>query len=438
MDTSGKIVIHWFRRDLRLEDNTALFHALSSGLPVQCLFIFDTNILDALEEKKDPRVLFIHRQLSGMNEILKQFGGCIHIFTGRPEDVWKNILAQYNVSAIYCNRDYEPYAKSRDEAIAVIAEKKQISFYTFKDHVILEPWEVLKDNGEPYTVYTPYKNKYLGRLHDSDYESFGSYDLLANIDKTGFKNIPPLESFGFKDFPFDFPGKSINPAVIISYEKIRDFPAKAGTSRLSLHLRFGTISIRHLMKISIKTGAVKFQNELIWREFYQMILWHFPHTINISFKKGYDRIPWRNDEMEFKKWCTGTTGYPIVDAGMRELNASGFMHNRVRMITASFLVKHLLIDWRWGAAYFEQKLLDFEAASNTGGWQWAAGSGCDAAPYFRIFNPSEQTKKFDPDHEYIRKWVPEWNTIDYPEPVVEHKFARERCLKVFKSALMPA
>jgi deoxyribodipyrimidine photo-lyase len=263
---------------------------------------------------------------------------------------------------------------------------------------------------------------------------YNSNELSGAFYKTDPLPMPEISILGFKESSAVIPSRMFHPEMLANYEKLRDFPAMNGTSRLSIHLRFGTISIRQLVSQASGVSQV-FLNELIWREFYMMILWHFPGVINQSFKKNYDKIEWRNNEEEFKAWCEGTTGYPIVDAGMRELNTTGYMHNRLRMITASFLTKHLLIDWRWGEAYFAKKLLDFELSSNNGGWQWAAGTGCDAAPYFRVFNPYIQAQKFDPRSEYIRKFAPEAGSSSYTRPLVDHPMARERAIRTYKRAL---
>jgi len=427
--------VFWFRRDLRLDDNTGLHEALSSGHKVLCVFIFDKNILSKIEDKKDARVLFIHNRLNLLNEELKKHDSSLLVLHTTPLEGWKKIIKENNIAAVYANRDYEPYALERDNSIQEYLSAKGIEFNTFKDHVLFEKDEIVKDDGNPYTVFTPYKNKYLKSFSADSVKAVPSKLLLKKLQPVAFRPLPGLKEIGFKDFDFPFPTSIVNKDIVKKYKYQRDFPAINGTSRLSIHLRFGTVSIRKLASVAVKEKSETWLNELIWRDFYQMILWHFPHVAHKAFKSAYDKIPWRNNEKEFAKWCEGNTGYPIVDAGMRELNATGFMHNRVRMVTASFLTKHLLIDWRWGEAYFAKKLLDFDLASNNGGWQWASGSGCDAAPYFRIFNPSEQTRKFDPELKYIRKWVPEFEDFSYPQPIVEHKFARERCLFIYKKAL---
>ncbi|MBP7399401.1 MAG: deoxyribodipyrimidine photo-lyase [Chitinophagales bacterium] len=434
MQKNQPVVIHWFRRDLRLQDNTALFYALQSDFPVLPLFIFDKNILSDLSDKSDARVNFIYNTLLEINDTLKENNASLLIQYGNPFDVWKILVTQFEIKAVYTNKDYEPYGIKRDKLIADFLQSQNISFYTFKDQVLFEEHEVVKEDGKPYSIFTPYANKYRSKITSDKLSQFPSEKFKANFLNTQAFEIPSLESLGFTKSTISIPSSIIDINVIEHYHNTRNFPALSGTTRLSVHLRFGTCSIRQLAKIAIQYNAV-FMNELIWRDFYQMILFHFPHVVSHAFKPAYDNIQWRNNKSEFNAWCNGETGYPMVDAGMRELNTTGFMHNRVRMVTASFLTKHLLIDWRWGEAYFAAKLLDYDLASNNGGWQWAAGSGCDAAPYFRIFNPAEQLKKFDMDQEYIRKWIPEIDTAQYPNPIVNHKEARERVLKVYKQAL---
>lgn len=427
--------IFWFRRDLRIDDNAGLYHALKSDNKVLCLFIFDNEILDKLSDKKDARVGFIYDIISDMRDELHKHGSSLLVVHNSPEKAWKDVLSDYHVKEVYTNHDYEPYAKQRDEAIEKLLTQHNASLKTFKDQVIFEKAEVVKDDGKPYTVFTPYSRKWKDKLNDFYLSSYPVKKYLKNLYQTTTLPLPSLTSLGFEKSDQDIPDKKYKD-VIDDYAKTRDFPALKGTSRIGLHLRFGTVSIRKLATDANKATEKTWLNELIWREFYMMVLHHFPHTADHAFKPEYDRIKWINDEAQFKAWCEGKTGYPIVDAGMRELNTTGYMHNRVRMITASFLSKDLLIDWRWGERYFAEKLLDYEMASNVGGWQWAAGSGTDAAPYFRIFNPESQTKKFDPDLKYIKKWVPEYADFSkYPKPIVDHAFARERCLKAFKAAL---
>lgn len=429
-----KIAIFWFRRDLRLDDNAGLYYALKKGLPVLPIFIFDKTILDKLESKKDRRVEFIHQSILNLSQQLKEFESSIKVFYSTPEKVFENLQKEYDIASVYTNHDYEPYADERDAAVKDFLIKHKIDFKTYKDQCIFEKDEVTKDDGKPYTVFTPYSRKWKLRLTDFHVKAYPNKKYFKHFIQIKTFDIPTLKEMGFEKTDLETPSKNISKSIVANYKEQRDFPAIKGTSKLSVHLRFGTVSIRALAKQALLLNET-WLNELIWRDFYMMILYHFPHAAKNSFKSQYDRIEWRNNECEFNAWCEGKTGFPIVDAGMRELNATGFMHNRVRMIVASFLVKNLLIDWRWGEAYFAQKLLDFDLSANNGGWQWAAGSGCDAAPYFRVFNPIEQTKKFDPKYEYIKKWIPEFNTAQYPKPIVDHTSARLRVLAVYKEAL---
>jgi len=419
-----------------LDDNAALYHALRSGRAVLPVFVFDTNILEELEDKADKRVDFIHRQLEQIQQQLVAMGSSLHVLHGTPKECFRQLTSLYDIDAVYTNHDYEPYAQSRDKEIAAQLSAEGIVFFTFKDQVIFEKDEVLKDDGKPYTVYTPYSKKWKAKVHGFYLKPYPTEKYFQQFYKQAAIPIPTLTEIGFAATDMENITPELDEAIARDYHNTRDIPSVRGTTRLSVHLRFGTISIR---KLAAQATAIneKLLNELIWRDFYQMILWHFPDVISEAFKKEYDKIQWRNNEAEFDKWCKGETGYPIVDAGMRELNTTGYMHNRVRMVVASFLTKHLLIDWRWGEAYFAEQLLDYDLASNNGGWQWAAGSGCDAAPYFRIFNPYLQTQKFDPELKYIRKWVPEFEEFSYPKPIVEHDLARKRCLEVYKAALKP-
>ncbi len=430
-----KINIFWCRRDLRIEDNAALYYALKSNLPVLPVFIFDKEILDKLENEADNRVNFIQQTLESLQTKLIELGSTFKVMHESPLQAFEQLIKEYSIAGVYTNTDYEPYAIARDEAIKSLLEKNDITFNQYKDHVVLHKDEVLKDDGKPYTVFTPYSRKWKATLTPYHLKSYPTEKYFSNFFKTKPVPIPTLNQIGFKENEQPFPSKTVEAALVKEYYDKRNFPSVKGTSHLGLHLRFGTISIRKLATYASPKSET-FLNELIWRDFYQAILWHYPQVgLGKAFKPAYDNIQWLNHEEEFKAWCTGQTGYPIVDAGMRELNTTGFMHNRVRMIVASFLCKHLLIDWRLGEAYFAEKLLDFDLAANNGGWQWAAGSGCDAAPYFRIFNPYLQTKKFDANFIYIRKWVPEFEGFSYPKPIVEHTFARDRCLKAYKEAL---
>ena len=435
MSKKPEVNIFWFRRDLRFVDNTGLFQALSSGKPVLPVFIFDKNILDKLEKPDDLRVQYIHGSLSTMQQVLNSFGSAIKFYHSSPEEAFEDLVSNYNIGTVFTNHDYEHYALQRDEKIRVLLEHSGVGFQTFKDQVVFEKLEVSKDDGTPYTVFTPYSRKWKSCLLSNPISFSPSEALLDNCYRHAEKAIPSLESMGFSAQSWVFPKTTVPDDLIKGYTDDRNFPSIDGTSRFGVHLRFGTMSIRKLVEHA-KGLNETFLNELIWRDFYHMILSNFPHVgQGMSFKKAYDAIEWRNSEADFEKWCKGETGYPIVDAGMRELLATGFMHNRVRMITASFLTKHLLIDWRWGEAWFAAKLLDYDLAANNGGWQWASGSGCDAAPYFRIFNPALQTEKFDKQGIYIRKWVPEFDTLQYPQPMVVHELARKRCLETYAKYL---
>ena len=425
--------IFWFRRDLRLEDNIGLFHALQNGKEVLPIFIFDESILSQLQ-KDDARVTFIHQQLEKIQNQLKSIGKSLAVFHGKPFEVFQKLITENSINTVYTNHDYEPYARKRDLELYHLFKEHTIEFKTSKDQVIFEKSEVVKEDGTPYVVYTPYSNKWKKNFKKVQLINYNSEDYIKKI---------ALHSYPFlslKDIEFQTSSIAVTPYdisnnLIDNYEATRNFPALNKTSYLGIYLRFGAVSIRKMIAKAIESKNETFFKELIWREFFMQILWHFPHTAQSCFRPKYDEIQWDNNEELFQKWCEGKTGYPFVDAGMRELNATGHMHNRVRMITASFLCKHLLIDWRWGESYFASKLLDYEQASNVGNWQWAAGSGVDAAPYFRIFNPTEQIKKFDKDLKYIKKWIPELETFDYPKPIVEHKEAREKCLRIYKNTV---
>lgn len=429
-----KISIFWHRRDLRLTDNTGLYYALKSPYPVLPIFIFDREILDKLETPSDARVQFIQEQLQVMNAQLQAKGTGLKTFYGSPLAIWKKILKEYEVAEVYTNRDYEPYAMVRDEKVAGLLGERGIGFYTFKDHVIFEKTEIVSGSGNFYKVFTPYSKAWRAKYEENPPVLLPNALIIDHWHQTGPQEVHSLESMGFEESSVEIPPLDLDQELIRKYDLKRDYPAMDATSKLGIHLRFGTISIRTLAAKTAKLNWT-YLNELIWRDFYAMILANNPHVAEKAFKPEYDHIPWRQDEEGFKKWCEGKTGYPIVDAGMRQLNATGYMHNRVRMIVASFLTKHLLIDWRWGEAYFAAKLLDFDLASNNGGWQWAAGTGTDAQPYFRVFNPQSQTEKFDPELKYIKKWVPEYGTPHYPKPIVEHKMARLRAIDTYKEAL---
>jgi deoxyribodipyrimidine photo-lyase len=431
----NKIAIFWFRRDLRFDDNAGLFHALKSGYQVQPIFIFDVEILNKLDDKNDARVTFIYKQIEFLKTEIELLGCSLTVFYNKPINVFTNLIANGNIAEVYTNHDYEAYAIKRDDEIKLKLNNNNIAFYTFKDQCIFEKNEVLSNAGTPYTVFTPYSRKWKENINSFYLKSYPNNKYYENFIKSEPNKLIPLSEMGFCFSSQIFPDEHTTDVLIEKYFDQRNFPAINGTSKLGLHLRFGTISIRTLARQAQKLSET-YLNELIWRDFYMNILYHFPHISDgKSFRKEYDRIEWRNNASEFEKWCNGQTGYPIVDAGMRELNTTGFIHNRVRMIVASFLTKHLLIDWRWGEAYFAKKLLDFDFSANNGGWQWASGSGCDAAPYFRVFNPRLQTEKFDKELKYIKKWVPELNSFEYPSPIVDHDFARKRVLEVYKKAL---
>jgi deoxyribodipyrimidine photo-lyase len=431
-----EVSVFWFRRDLRLDDNTGLYQALVSGVPVLPIFIFDTEILKELP-RDDARVSFIHRLLGKMRKFLQeQYGTSLALFHGNPREVFQSLLEEWKIKAVYTNRDYEPYARKRDGELKSLLENHGIPLFSFKDQVIYEKSEVVKGDGDPYVVYTPYMKKWKEVFAEQGPpESVPSESKLEHLLPAEDLPYLSLQDMGFEKSGISVPDYNLEKSLIANYEQTRNIPSMDGTSHLGPHLRFGTLSIRKALQQARKAENETFWNELIWREFFMQILWHFPHTVKEAFKKKYDRIRWRNREEEFECWKQGKTGYALVDAGMRQLNQTGYMHNRVRMLVASFLCKHLLIDWRWGEAYFAEKLLDYELSSNVGNWQWAAGSGVDAAPYFRIFNPMTQVDKFDKDRAYIRKWVPELGTDAYPDKMVDHKQARERCLEVYKEAL---
>ena len=429
------INIFWFRRDLRLDDNVGFFNALQSDHPVLPIFIFDKAILDQLP-KDDARVSFIYNTLQNMRDTLQaEHQSSIAMYYDNPKDVFKTLMDEYTIDTVFTNHDYEPYATKRDKEIENLLSKNEIKFKTYKDQVIFEKDEVVKKDGDPYVVYTPYMRVWKENFKSYNLEIYYTNSYLNNlVEHTRLPNLS-LSDIGFKQSSQKIEDYTVTPTLIQNYEATRNFPAKDATSKLGPHLRFGTVSVRKMIKKAIAENNEIFWQELIWREFFMQILWHFPQTHKEAFKAKYDRIEWRNNETEFKAWCEGKTGYPLVDAGMRQLNKTGFMHNRVRMLVGSFLCKHLLIDWRWGEAYFAEKLHDYDMSSNVGNWQWVAGSGVDASPYFRIFNPTTQIDKFDKQHDYIKQWVPDYQELTYPQPIVDHKEARERCLKVYKEAV---
>ncbi len=423
----------WFRRDLRLDDNTGLYHALSSGQPVVPVFIFDRHILEELPEK-DARVEFIHQSLTKIQAMLTKLGSSLVVKYGLPEEIWPELVREYGINLVHTNEDYEPYARRRDGELSQRLTELGAELKQHRDHVLFAKEEILTNGGKPYSVFTPYSKKWRANLGEDRLASFDTESHFRHFFKSPPLPLPLLEEMGFSPADIPFPTQTADEEIIRHYAEKRNFPGIRSTSRLGIHLRHGTISIRKLARKAQQLSDT-YLNELIWREFYAQILWNFPHVVQGPFRPDYARIEWRNDEGEFDKWKEGKTGYPIVDAAMREIAATGFMHNRARMVVASFLTKHLLIDWQWGEAYFAEKLLDFELASNNGGWQWAAGCGTDAAPYFRVFNPESQMKKFDPELRYVRQWCPEFGTPAYPRPIVDHKMARQRCLDTYKRAL---
>ncbi|MBD1397670.1 deoxyribodipyrimidine photo-lyase [Pontibacter sp. JH31] len=426
--------IFWFRRDLRLDDNAGLYEALRSDHPVLPVFIFDKLILDKLDDKQDARVTFIHETVIELRKELEAKGGTLLVRYGEPLEVLRELIKAHEMAAVYTNHDYEPYARERDNQVQELLQTEGIAFHTYKDQVIFERDEIMTGSGTPYKVYTPYKNTWLKKFKEDmvkPYPSLRHLDKLANIKAEA---IPTLEEMGFRKSNLQVPKPLLSKQVLENYAAKRDLPALDATSHVSPYLRFGLISVRSLVAKALQHSDTWLQ-ELIWREFFMQLLYHFPESATESFAPKFRHISWRNDEVDFQKWCEGKTGFPLVDAGMRQLNATGFMHNRVRMVVASFLVKDLLIDWRWGEAYFAEKLLDYEQSSNVGNWQWAAGTGADAQPYFRVFNPSSQSEKFDRDKAYMRRWVPELDTPAYPEPMVDHAMARDRAVSAFKKAI---
>ena len=426
--------IFWFRRDLRLEDNIGLMHALKTRENVLPLFIFDPKVFQRDENGRNVQAGFVYDVLQGLKDKLEIIGSSFYVATGKPLEIFKNLMERYHICSVYANREYEPYTLKRDKVLSAFFAEHKIEFQTYKDHVLFEENEIVKDDGEPYTVFTAYKHKFLRKLNQSMVVPASISKYAHNFFRTTPVVMPTLESMSFSRVDVPVPPRKLSADLLKNYAGDRDFPARNGTSHLGVHLRFGTVSIRKVTALAMQHSDI-FLDELIWRNFYSVILWYFPQVVHTSFKPAYDEIGWENNMNQFNAWCEGRTGYPLVDAGMRELNATGYMHNRVRMVTASFLCKHLLIDWRWGEAYFAGKLLDYDLASNNGGWQWAAGSGNDAAPYFRVFNPDLQARKFDPEGEYIIKWVPEYGTMSYPKPIVVHSEARARALSRYSEAV---
>ncbi len=463
---ASNAVLYWLRRDLRLEDNHALRQALASGQPVQCVFVFDSNILNTLPPT-DRRLGFIWQSLREIQDTLRAAGGDLWCETGPAEDIIPRLAAQLGADAVYANEDYEPYARRRDTMVAQTLATMGKTFHAYKDQVIFARDELLTASGKPFTVFTPYCNAWLKKLSPQHSQALTVPSLTGRLrSPAGTPAMPSLEELGFaqtepcllaagasgaKELFADFCQQRIQ-----RYHQQRDYPGVKGVSYLSTHLRFGTISIRQLVQFANfdgGEGAMCWLKELIWREFYQQLLWHFPDAATHSFKPQYRDLPFPNRLDWLESWQKGLSGYPLIDAAMRQLNQTGYMHNRLRMIAASFLVKDLLIDWRLGERYFAEKLLDFDLASNNGGWQWAASTGCDAQPYFRIFNPVTQSQKFDPDGRFIRRYVPELAALndqaihapwqakalpegfklgrDYPLPIVDHAEQRQLALALF-------
>ncbi|MBM3420118.1 MAG: deoxyribodipyrimidine photo-lyase, partial [Bacteroidetes bacterium] len=409
MNSREEIVIYWFRRDLRTDDNRGLRHALESGFPVLPLFIFDVNILSKLEQD-DARVSFICRLITGLHAKLRNNGSGLLTMYGDPETIFRDLTSRYRIKAVYANTDYESYAIARDKKTGNTLQAAGSVLKLFSDQLVMEPGSVLKSDGKPYTVFTPFLKKWTELFSAGMIAAEDSAGKTAGLLMTDtFSDPPSPESLGFRSPGMLVRDFDIGSERIAAYGKHRDYPALNGGTGLGPHLRFGTISIREVFRRTYGISRI-FTSELVWREFFMHILHFFPHVETRSFRPGYDNIEWINNEEHFNLWCTGLTGYPLVDAGMRELALTGCMHNRVRMVAAGFLVKHLLCDWRWGEAWFASKLVDYELSSNNGNWQWSAGTGCDAAPYFRVFNPVTQQLKFDAHELYIRKWIPEFGT----------------------------
>ena len=434
MSETRSVVLFWFRRDLRLNDNHGLYRALKEAGNVQPIFIFDTHILGKLEDTDDRRVSFLHDRVGTLDDQLRSHGSSLLVKQGDPLTIFRTLIQERAIEAVYANHDHEPYAMERDGSIKELLRENGIAFHTFKDQTIFERDEVVKDDDSPYTVFTPYAKRWRARLTEVGVPHYPSEHALGSLHKNVGPALIPLEDLGFHYEPYDVVGLVPSTLLLERYASLRNTPSVAGTSRIGVHLRFGTVSVRDMVRLGMLHSDT-WLNELIWREFFMQIVWHFPHVEKGAFRKAYDAIPWRDDEAGFDAWCAGRTGYPLVDAGMRELRATGSMHNRVRMVVASFLCKHLLIDWRWGEAWFARWLMDFELSSNNGNWQWAAGCGCDAAPYFRVFNPTLQLKRFDPEMKYVLKWAPEYGELNAPIPIVDHKTARERAIATYKSAL---
>jgi len=433
-----KITIFWHRRDLRFADNAGLAAALQSGHPVLPLFIYDQTILEKLPPD-DARLTFIFDQVERLAHEAREAGGGFLARYGKTEAVFEALLKAYDVAAVYTNEDYEPYATERDAVIAKLVEKHGAEFKAFKDQVIFAKDEVLTKNGKPSKVFGAYSKAWQAKVTPDDFKPHPSARLfkkenLASPQK-GDASRPTLKEMGFERHEQWTPPAHLPPAKVVeNYDQVRDLPAeKRGTTRLSVHLRFGTVSIRQLMQQAQELNN-KLLNELIWRDFFMMLLWHFPNTATEAYDPKMRHLPYRDDEAQYRAWCEGRTGYPLVDAGMRQLNATGYLHNRARIATAGFLVKQLFIDWKLGEHYFSEKLLDYDMSNNVGNWQWMAGTGAVAAPWFRVYSPDSQQQQYDPDYEYVKQWVPEFGTDKYPAPIVDHKFGRERALDLIRKS----
>lgn len=413
-----KVNIHWFRRDLRLEDNTALQQACNGDLPVQCVFVFDPEIIADLPPN-DARISFIHTTLQSIDRRLRQQGSSLWVLHADVASAMEEILRVYDVQTVFANEDYEPYAIQRDQTVGELLRRSGADLKLFQDHVLFAKDAILKADGDPYTVFTPYKIKWLERL---DHWNAPKEMDAFHFNESNHEAVS-LRQLGF--IPSSIQVPPVNKESISEYAINRDVLAKE-TSRLGPHLRFGTVSVRQAVEWGKNTPS--YLNELIWREFFIQIMYHFPSSMIHNFKRQFDSVQWRNDPEEFQRWCEGRTGIPLVDAGMHQLNTTGYMHNRVRMVVAGFLCKNLLIDWRWGEAYFAEKLLDYEMASNVGNWQWAAGTGCDAAPYFRVFNPIRQQERFDPHGEYVNRWL---GNSAFIQPLCDLKESRKRAIEEY-------
>ncbi len=429
-----EIAVFWFRRDLRIDDNLGLYQALKSGFKVLPVYIFDPEIWSRYTDVDNRQLHFIRNAVYQLKQELIDLNSDLLVFEDLPPVVFQNLINEYNVKMVFANEEFDPFSIQRDRKISEFLNSNGITLNLFTDHLIHKPGVILKPDRSPYTIFTPFSKQWKLALKDQNLVPFPVTSLISNLYTP--KKVSNFKKLKTQQTILSPINREIPTEIIQTYDATRDFPAiHNGTSQLGVHLRFGTISIRKLVSIALQLN-IQFLNELIWREFFMHILFHFPYVIDGAFKSKYNNIHWQNNELEFENWCLGNTGVPIVDAGMRQLIQTGFMHNRVRMIVASYLVKHLLIDWRWGEAYFAQKLIDYELSANNGNWQWVAGTGCDAAPYFRIFNPFRQQERFDPTFEFVKLWVPEYQTEEYKKRfVTDLKKAAERCINVYKTSI---